>query len=190
MVAQKPRRRQARTTKGNLGIQDESVPKRAGGDNGESSKRLDHPNPRSTHGVKITDNRAKTQGSRFNVSADEMEVETKDKAGEGANNGEEARDPKQGFEGEMDTQFEIGNETQGVNIAVSHDGMTDELMGLKNTNINISRQAQATSDGPREKTEEILKDLTNKNVSRPPIVKASPPITKVIGAHQKENIKI
>lgn len=44
--------------------------------------------------------------------------------------------------------------------------------------------------GPKEKLEEVLKDLTSKSGSRPPIAKASRPITKVSKARQKENVKI
>lgn len=110
MVAQRPRCRQARVAKGNLGISNDYGSNRGVADNTESSKRSDRVLPRSSRGVKFTDSRAKDQGSRFNVLVDEMEVEADDKAEEEATNCEDAEDLQQRSHADIESQSEAVKE--------------------------------------------------------------------------------
>lgn len=77
-----------------------------------------------------------------------------------------------------------------VNVAVSHAGLAENLRPLTGTKVNVCLQAHGVAGGPRKTSDKALKDLTNKPDNRPPMAKASRPITKVSGATQKENVKI
>lgn len=187
LLAQMARRQQPRGQKGNFVNSTETVEKQVGADKGESAKSSARNRLQVSAAKNVHASKANNRGSRFDVLADNTEMELdRDEATE-----EDGNEPKQTtvstddtgeVEVVLETQENEGDEGGVVKLVVSNADPTDHMRPLGSMKIDTytsSPRTQGQSGGPRNKNEKTMKDITNRLEVRPTIAKSPKSISKL-----------
>lgn len=220
MVAQKPRRRQARVQKGISGntldntgttaYEDKNIATNLKDSNQERlSRRTTGANRQQGNqaGVRIPTTSISSErggyngkqkgsaGSRFEVLEGVADMDTdKTERGDtvtiGGQDQAGSDDDESCEEVVMETMEGMDTVTDRVKVAVSHDAVAEHLRPLGKTAVEVRTQDQEDG-GPKNMNSRVLKEVTNKIQLKPTIAKASRSITKSNGAqYNNKQLKI